>query len=117
MFTYNAQASYKLSIFDGYAGPTLRIRREVAPDDNINISIIVCNPEYSVSQVKRMVEKVNAELHNNNERMWGFLTAFFAAYDICYEWKDPGELVSNQDYSDECRAWMLHALMTVTGEN
>lgn len=91
---------------------------DIDVDHASTIYISLNNPyvAYNVKQVRKMAERLEAELLSNDGYANGALAVFFASYD-CYgqtEYKPIAKLANNRDTDDQHRAWMLHSLMALT---
>lgn len=90
---------------------------DIDVDHASTIYISLNNPyvAYNVKQVRKMAERLEAELRGNAGYANGVMAAFFASYD-CYsreEYKPIAKLANNRDTDDQHRAWMMHSLMAL----
>ena len=120
MFTIAENKHYSAEVYEKSNGKTHLVLYEL--DINVNhattIYIDLNNPHvaYTVEQVRKMAEWLEAELRGNTDYANGALAVFFASYD-CYgqtEYKPIAKLANNRDADDQHRAWMLHSLMALT---
>lgn len=91
---------------------------DIDVDHASTIYISLNNPyvAYNVRQVRKMAERLEAELRGSADYANGVMAAFFASYDYYgqTEYKPIAKLANNRDADDQHRAWMLHSLMALT---
>lgn len=120
MFTVTESKYYSAEVREKPNGEAhlVLFELDIDVDHASTIYISLNNPyvAYNVKQVRKMAERLEAELLSNDGYANGALAVFFASYD-CYgqtEYKPIAKLANNRDTDDQHRAWMLHSLMALT---
>lgn len=119
MFTIAENKHYSAEVYEKPNGEThlVLFELDINVDHTSTIYISLDNPyvAYTVEQVQKMAERLEAELRGSADYANGVMAAFFASYDYYgqKEYKPIAELAHNRNVDNQHRAWMLHSLMAL----